>query len=226
MSKLFTKFANWFLSTQFWRWVARKHIAYFTFRFYGYPKLPMESYFEIKDILRKDPNAFYAFVSADKESLAWRLTHWMTRAQWGHAGILYLDGFQVRVSHMKGDGLNDWNLLDLLRECDCFAVVKMPFKDPATGFEKFKKRYEIIKSSPSVEYDFPLSLDHQIHNWVINGDDPPPTFKLYCSEYVYVLGENLVEGCNFKAKEFSGRLVFEPDDVYKAGHVLFEYVHH
>src|SRR5690606_13497222 len=122
---MLNKLLTWFLSTKLWVSLARHLVAYFTFRVFGYPKFPMQKYFEILDLMSKDPESLYAFVSADKDSLAWKLTNFLTKAQWGHAGFAEIENGHVIIWHMKAKGLQKWHLLDLLRECDNFAIIKL-----------------------------------------------------------------------------------------------------
>ena len=226
MPKFITWLMEWFLNTQIWVRLARHQVAYFTFRLYGYPKFPMEKYFEIEAILKnnQDPDCFFGFVAADQDSLSWKLTHAITKAAWGHAGYLYIDpAGHIRCSHMKGDGLNNWNVLDILRESDCFAVLKYKLKP---GFKDvLHSRLKAIETAPTVQYDYTMSLDSDIPNWLAEGIPMPSgekPFNIYCSEYVYVLGHSITEP-SFVAKDYEDRLVFEPDDAYHAGEVVFEY---
>ena len=222
MPKFLVGIVEWFLTTNFWVKIARHHIAYFTFRTFGYPKFPMERYFEILKILQDNPDKRYGFVAADKDSLSWKLTHMMTKAKWGHAGVLYLENDQVRASHMKGDGLNDWHVLDILRESDKFAVLELGLSGNSRN--AYDRRFEFARTSAkaSLKYDFTMSLSTHVFGWLDDGGlhDADKSYVLYCSEYLYALCEGLSP--SIKAEEFNGRLLFEPDDAYKCCKVVFE----
>lgn len=231
---MLNRIASWFLATKLWRRVASREIAYFTFRTFGYPKFPMEKYFEIEALLqrtwREVPNVskkMYAFVCADYDSLSWKLNNKVTGARWGHAGYVYIGAdLRPRILHMKGNGLNDWCLLDLLREVDAFALIEVDM--PVNDYNVAEKRVDKLKLCHSVAYDYSLELDESLIKWL----DPssmvstPNTvawrgnkvLNIYCSEFVYYIFYPL-----FRARNFRGRQVFEPDDLYRQGKVIFEH---
>lgn len=222
----FVDVIDWFLTTNIWVKIARKYIAYFTFRTFGYPKFPMEKYFDIKKIMSSNPEKRYGFVAADINSLSWKLTNFFTGANWGHAGVLYMDGEHVRASHMKGNGLNDWHVLDILRESDHFAVYELEFEN-IEAKKTFDKRFKFIRESVSatLTYDFTMSLDQDVFDWITAGTLNSTVltskkYSLYCSEYNYALCDGLVP--KMVAKKYNGRLIFEPDDAYRCNKVVFE----
>lgn len=218
------KLLKWFVSTKAWYRLARHTIAHFTFRTFGYPHFPMIQYFNIVKAIAEDIDAVYAFVSADKDSLAWKLSRIFTRGIWGHAGIVVWENGHPIVYHMKGTGLNCWHLLDILRECDHFALVKLAIPKDKTA--SARGRLEKFKTYP-LAYDFQLELNPAIMEWLVNNEDLPAgndPIKLYCSEFVLAIGTGLVTNSDFAPIRRMGQNVFEPDHVYKyGGSVVFEH---
>jgi len=218
---------KWFTNTHVWLFIARHYIAHFTFRTFGYPKFPMSRYLEIKKILEEDNGkSLFAFVSADKSSLAWKLTNLMTKAKWGHAGFVLLDeNKEPIIWHMKGSGITKWHLLDIVREVDDFAVIKMSI--PEAAIDEAKARLNKIISAPTVKYDYQLELNPAFINWLLSGSESLPegekNLKLYCSEFVYVVGYGLVDDPDFKERSSYGLKSFEPDNVFACGEVVFQH---
>jgi len=224
---MLTKFLNWFKTTSLWVRLARHTIAHFTFRLFGYPKFPIEKYFDIVDAMTLDPDALYSFVSADKSSLAWRLNHFITGAFWGHAGIVLFEGGKPTAWHMKGNGLNGWHLLDILKECDNFALVKLPLH--GADLTEAKRRLEVLKNAPLVAYDYQLELTPDVLDFLQLGapiEEGAKPLKIYCSELNYAICYGLIKDPTWKGywepRVKVGMHVFEPDQVYAGGPVVFE----
>jgi len=175
----------------------------------------------------KDTKSIYAFVSVDQESMSWKLNHLVSRCKWSHAGFVELgsDG-ELRISHMMGPGLCDWYLVDLLREVDHFALIKLP----VDNISKVRSRINAVKLAASesmVEYDFSLSLDkHTVEALDALASQPliksKDKLKLYCAEYVYVGTIGHVPEGRFNPSVVLDHEAVEPDDVYRCGDVVYE----
>lgn len=224
--KFYLKALDNILKTKVYKRFALKWLAKFSFRRFGWPTFPMEKYFVIREIVRKwdkGKDGLMSFVSSDRSILNWKINHLMTNCVWGHAGLIYLgEDKEVRVKHMIGEGLKDISLLDLLKEVDNFALVKLPI-----ATDKLAKAWQRIFaidgiSSTNIEYDFALTLQQNVLDQIPKLNGTSGKLQLYCSEYVYVVGSGLVDNDHFKAHEIADRLVFEPDNVYQSGDVLFE----
>ena len=120
------RFANWLGSTKAWKWFAEKYIGHMTFRMMGYPKFPMEDFFEIVNAMGSK-NSIYCFASSDHDSLASMMIRRVTRTgKMSHGGVIVPGGVRgTRILHMKGRGPADQHLLDILREIDYFAVIEV-----------------------------------------------------------------------------------------------------
>lgn len=236
MPKFLQNLLNWFVTTKAWVMFARHILAHFTFRVFGYPKFPMSKYIEIKKALENDPEGLYTFTSADTDSLAWRATHMVSGADWGHAGFVRLEDGEPHIWHMKGTGRTRGHLLDLLRECDNFALVKMPLK--GDNLKIAKQRFQTLIEAPEIKYNYTLAMPKIIlgkdelfvqgtkGSFILMNEDK--TFQkitqvlhLFCSEWVYVVGAGLVDDPDFVASWEFGRYMFDPDDVFNGGDPVF-----
>jgi len=236
---MFNRFAAYFLTTKLWRKLATHIVAHFTFRTFGYPKFPMDGYYQVMKILKDAASSQYhyafAFVCTDRDALAWKIQNFVTKAQWGHAGLVVFDLGKIydvggiRAIHMKGNGLNDWSLLDLLRECDDFALIRIPLFNGDCELEVDRRLYE-VRNADTCEYDFSMELDQVVLDWLnprLPNELPvgKKKFKMYCSEFVYALFRGVMPlGRGLTARQFRDRAVFEPDDLYKQGEVVFQHV--
>jgi hypothetical protein len=204
--KLLNSFLQWFDETAFWHFLSKNVIAHLTFRIDGYPGFDFDKWPELQEVLEKsvfDPFHVYAFVLADRKSLSSILVRWISKSDWSHAGIIAYPF----AYHMKGKGLIKQGILNLVHECDDFAVIKIPVTEANAAHERiewYKKRVG------QIHYDFEQELEEQAS---INEKK-----DIYCSELVYVI----VKGISaVKPSLVAGRLVFSPDDVYKSGEVIF-----
>ena len=227
---LFTRFLAWFATTRAWAKFARHWMGYFTFRVFGYTKFPLEKYFDILKKFDESPDGIYAFVSGDQSSLSYKFNHLLTDCQWSHAGIIKKeDGHHLRAWHMKGNGLNHWHLLEILRACDRFALLRMPIEGENIAIAN--SRLDAIVTAPLVPYDFSFQMPQEIIDWLTKGmplsvEDKGKlqALKLYCSEMDYVIGAGLVEPGHVFATHWDlGSEVFEPDDIYTSCDVVYEY---
>lgn len=122
---------------------------------------------------------------------------------------------------MINSGFLDQSLLDLLREVDDFALIYLPMTDK--GEEEAWKRVRRLKSLPRLAYDFTLRIQPDLLRWVEKGGFPGHvSTKAYCSGLVYLIAHDLVLDPDFRTHWFGDREIFEPDDVYAGGRVLFE----
>lgn len=205
-------FFQWLDETALWKWFARRVLAHLTFRVWGYPEFDFEkvpALFHEVAMGRQMKNKVQAFVLADRATLASILIRLVSRSKWSHAGWIVHDskGSPFAV-HMKGSGMVVQSLYALLRECDDFAVVRIPVKDREAVLQK------IIDYSlrDTVRYDFEQEL----------GDDASPleVEDVYCSELVWLCAK---EHADLKLSTVLGRRAFSPDDVARSGEIVWEY---
>lgn len=212
---MINRFLRWFSRTNFWVWFCKNYVAKMTFRLFGYCEFDISQYFEIKKMLREESrkeNSVFAFTLCDHKCLAAYLIRTVSKCFWTHAGMLKLENGQVFVYHMKGKGIIKEHLLNVLKRTDSFAVLR--YGTCETGLERYNIMLQEIMDN-KVPYDYQQELDdHYLE-------------KMYCSELVYVLVSDIVSSSRSPVvphKEFA-REVFEPDDVYNTGHILFSYKH-
>jgi hypothetical protein len=202
-----------FSRTRFWQWLSAKIIAHLTFRLFGYPRLPMEQYFDIVEAVaaaeRQGPG-FCAFVQSDTLSLAALLTRWVTASTYTHAGVLDPED-SSQVFHMKGNGIVRQHLLEVLRQTDRLAIVRFDLVPEEA--EVFERRLDDLLQR-RVAYDYQLELEDF---------EARPVTKLYCSELVWHLGKGLVDHRAFRPQLQAGRHVFAPDTIRASGRLLFEH---
>lgn len=214
--------------TKAWLWFSKNLMAHFTFRFWGYPTFPIEEAYNIPRIIEqseKEGPGYYCFVCADRKSLATILIEKVTGSYFGHAGIVVPGKTleETRIYHMKGIGHCDWNILTLLKEVDDFAILKFPVSKEIQ--EKILKRVAFSRDNSELFlYDFSQEWPNDPYTWeeieqTVN--DKQPVY-VYCSEFCFIAGDRLVTNPDFKPHTEFGRLIFEPDDLYKAGKVIFE----
>lgn len=205
--KIIDKFFSWFSRTKLWLWFARNIVGHLNFRLFGYPNFPMSKYQKIIDAIKRSEESgyfLYAFVSCDSKSLAAYLIRWVSQGYYSHAGII---NYPVpdQIVHMRGDGVQQDLLLDLLKEIDNFAIVRYPISKE--NLDKANLRIKDVIDS-QIPYDYQQEIDSN---------------KLYCSELVWTVGDDLVELSGFDPNTELGRQVFDPDRVYQLGQVIFEH---
>ena len=193
--------------TAFWEWFVKKYLSSYTLRFFGYPKFPMDDFFKIVDKL--DKNKIYCFVCSDYESLGSKVIRSISDSKFTHAGfILPGDDRSIRCVHMRSTGLHEDHLLSLLREVDYIGVVEPDIKCPEDYGEAKTRLKDIVAREKEYSYDFEERLD--------NGER-----KLYCSELVFEVLEDLCTSRNFKPETILGREVFLPDNIVDIGDVVY-----
>jgi len=223
---LLDRFLNWFSTTTMWVKFARHWLGYFTFRVFGYTRFPMDQYFAIKDTFDKAPDGIFGFVCADTQCLAYRINHWLTGCTWSHAGLIRKHGDHLYAWHMKGNGLVCWHLLDVLKQCDRFALGRLAIE--GDNIKIANDRFDTICSDPLVPYDYRLEIPQDVIQWLETGKPLDESDKerlqkltIYCSEFAYVIGAGLCEP-DLAPHVVHGRKVFEPDDLYDAMQGLFD----
>ena len=216
---------GWFSTTKLWRWLARNILGHMTFRVWGYPKFDMDGYYAIEKLLIDNPDKMFVFVGADTESLAWQFNHAITQCEWGHAGFVRLNDLKIpTLYHMRGTGLNINSLLDYLREVDSIAIMELEFgsqEDQAKAEDRFQK---LLKPGVKLDYDFTLSLEdpEALADSITASEVFDLSLKIYCSEFVYIVGVGAVSNPNFTPSYFSGRWAFEPDDLFHSTKVVYQ----
>lgn len=212
MRKVVSYFLELLLATSLWRTIVKMKP-----RIFCYPKFPLEEYFTIREIIRKNPQSVYCFVGVDNASLSTKIQRAVFGVYWAHSGFVFLgeDG-ELYIDHVRWYGILKWNLLKYLRECDEFALLRIPLREGEA--EIFHKRLETIKRS-QVEY----RLRDNIHKEpqytnpaYLNGQNP---IVLYCSEYQYYACLNLTANPIWR----TGKERFNPDHVYQGCDVVWEF---
>lgn len=205
---------NLVLGSRAWRRFARRYMAYFTFRIWGWPQLPKSSYFIMRSLAKSKlgQRGVLAFVSVDKQILNYKVNHWLTGCRWGHAGLVYWGAdAELRVMHMLNNGFNDDYLIDLMGECDGMALMWLPMQTDAQVETYWQRIADIRKRKDEINYDYQLDLDGK------------PT-DLYCSELVLVTCQGLTID-SLVPRRVHGVMSFTPDDLYKAGRILFDAIY-
>ena len=211
MKKAFCAFLAWLDETWAWHWFARKVLGHLTLRLYGYPKFDFEKWHELCVVLQEaaaDRGAVYAFVLADRLTLASILIRKVSASRWSHAGWLRNEH---TVVHMKGKGVCVQHILCVLHECDDFALVRFqtPYKQMITA------RIDEYASAPNgtVAYDFEQELE--------SDSSPVEAKDIYCSELVWVCGRPELA---LLPSVVLGRNCFSPDDVASHGQIVWSHV--
>jgi len=207
--KIFNWIFKWFSRTKFWLWFSNTILSGTSYRIKGHPEFPMEKYeeeilpaLEASDL---EGRYMYAFTCADTKSLTKLLITLVSGSFFSHAGLIYPD--HRHLVHMLGKGITQNHILNELKEIDNFAIMRFPLTDAEyVEYQRRVEKYIRLK----VPYDFQQELDDGVT-------------KMYCSELVWKVGRGLVDNENFKPREELGRLIFEPDDVYKNGEIIFEH---
>jgi hypothetical protein len=135
---------------------------------------------------------------------------------WGHTGFVEIDNEgELSINHIRYYGLLRWKLLKYLRECDEFALLRLPLneeektlvKDRLAKVNKSKVVYKLRDSlSKLAQYKDPIYWFHS------------DIFEFYCSEYQYFICQGFMN----KVWE-RGRDRFTPDDIYNGSEVVWEF---
>ena len=198
------------LSSKMWTRIVSTNL-----RLKGYPSFNMADYFEIRDIIRKDPGSLYMFVGSDTANLSLKIQRKMLEVKWAHSGFLELGkDDEIYASHVRYTGYRYYPLIRYLKEIDEFAVIKLRYPD-IENENTAKARYHKMKNS-NVRYSLAENMQSRKQYGCnpLAWDEP---FLCYCSEYQYVVSMGLIDS-HWK----EGKKQFTPDDVYNGGRVVFE----
>jgi hypothetical protein len=222
---LLDRILTYITTTRAWVIFARHWLGHLTFRIFGYTKFPMEQYYIIEKAIESAPDGIFAFVSADTSCLAYKANHLLTKCQWSHAGLIRKgDDGHLYAWHMKGDGLNCWHLLNVLKQCDRFAAGRLRIE--GDNLLAANARLDAIIGDPLVPYDYRLEIPQDVIDWLatgkgIEGDkERLQSLKLYCSELCYVVGAGLANP-DMNPTVVHSRRVYEPDSLFSDMEVLF-----
>lgn len=211
LKKISSPFLEKFLSTKLWKSIVRINL-----RLYGYPKLPLESYFEIRRIVKENLDDIFCFVGVDNASVATWFQRKVLGYYWGHTGFVEVDDEgELSINHIRYYGLLRWKLLKYLRECDEFVLLKLPLNSEEK--EIVRKRLAKVNKS-RVRYKLRDNL-----NKLPQYKDPKywyhsDRFEFYCSEYQYFICQGLMNDVWDRGKDR-----FTPDDVFNGCEVVWEY---
>ncbi len=214
MKKLLGAFLQRFDETRAWKWFAREILAHLTFRISGYPEFDFDRWPELRDVTSKawnDPDAVYAFVLADRATLASKLIRLVSKSRWSHAGWIAFDPYNGTTAiHMKGSGLLHQHVINVLRECDDFALVRIPVRNKDAVINNI---WSYVRSPEKVRYDFEQELESQA--------SPLEVKDIYCSELVWVCAK---DHANLMTSEVLGRVAFSPEDVARSGEIVWSHI--
>lgn len=237
MRKYLYKAMYWFAATKAWEKIANKWIGKFTFRNFGYTKLAdkMDLQFVIHDRMQclieealvKEEYWLYAFVVADKESLAGKVIGGIAKQKYNHAGIFNWinDGSKVSdflCHHMKGRGCVKQHFSNQMAQNDRFTIVRFKLDNKAEHDEAMRRMDFITKNRNRFKYDFQQKLQ-SVHDYRKDFDSDPKTksdsfWMMYCSELVWFYIRGIVE--HSRTEIILGRDAYGPDNVYKDGELV------
>lgn len=210
--RIFFSLLEKFLATKTW-----KSIVHMTPRLYGYPAFPLEDYFRIREIIRSNPDEIYCFVGVDNASVSTWVQRLTMSIYWAHSGFVLLDASgEVVIKHVRWRGLLHWPLLKYLKECDEFALLKVPL----TAGEKEIVSERLAKLHRSkiiykIRDNIHLEKQYTDPDFLKESN----RFVLYCSEYQYYACMDLTQDKIWQR----GRARFTPDDVYRGCDVVWEH---
>jgi hypothetical protein len=176
---------------------------------FGYHGFKASNYLKIKDALSADPLALYAFCSLEKNKPAYKIENIALGSKYSHCGIV-LRGTtpdDITLVHVEGNGLHVEHILDIIDKVDEFLIVKLPIAE--NNLDKARERVlTAIEKKNEYSYDKTFDLDNEEK-------------KVYCSEFVYNIGEGLVDDKDFKPKWCKGIKMFSPDTIPDCGTKVF-----
>lgn len=216
------KFLEWFDGTWFYKWFASTFVAHFTFRNWGYTKFPIDEYFDIVKMAK--PGEFYAFVSSDYQSLASKLIRLAVngKTRFTHAGIILFNGIEKTTAmHMQGKGLVVEPLLNVLKQSDYFAVVRIPLQNQKCEKEALDRIKWALENMEKIEYDYEQTLDEKARVQKLMAKRTlKDVVSWYCSELFLHVFAGLTQK-ELKPRKVLGRDVFDPDSVADHGEVIY-----
>jgi hypothetical protein len=222
MPEILIKPISWLLTTKTYRNFARNILSGWTLRTYGYPKLKAACYWQIKEELKKaiaEQDGIFVFCSADTKMVSYKIEHLFTSNEYGHCGFVFIDDAgEVSVKHVNTTGFVVEPLLNVLNR-DRFYVGRLPVSDLAEAKRRLTLLEELCnKPEDAFDYDYSIELEPELISLICDPTSVIPSnfkFKMYCSEFIYLVGKDLVAEPNFKLNWFGDRYLFEPDDVYE-----------
>jgi len=238
VKKWLAKAAAKVILTKPYRWFARRALAHFTFRVWGYTEFPMTLYWTLVDAIegKKAEGApgIFVYVAVDRLALSYLANHFFSSCVWSHTGILDVDGEDNKnwdTVSMTSAGFTRKPLLDYLKMTDGFAVGFLPLKSAEAEAEARRRlgKIEELGGGDAVQYDFSLQINENVLAWLKGDGELEEGFKplkIYCSEMVWMVAADLEadELRELKPHWFIDRTVVEPDDVAEAleGNFLFK----
>lgn len=224
--------------TKPYRWFARRALAHFTFRVWGYTLFPMDLYWNLVDAIKEKKAegrpGLFVYVAVDRLALSYLANHLFSGCEWSHTGILDSDLEDNRgwaTVSMTSAGFTRKPVLEYLKMTDSFAVGFLPLKNKEAEIEARRRLAKIdeLGGEAAVQYDFSLRISDEVVEWLKgNGElaDGSKPLKIYCSEMVWmvVTGLEADELREVRPHWFIDRTVVEPDDIVQAldGNFLFK----
>ena len=228
------KILAWILKTKTYRNLVRNVLSGWTVRRYGWPSFKGSKYWEIKAALEKSladkGKGIFVFCSVDTKMVSYKLNRRLTDCKFNHSGIIFKDpAGELAIKHINPFGYIYEPLLDFLGRVDHFYVGRMPLADLKEGQRRLDLIEDLIqKPYLHFDYDYSIELEPTLIDYVSDPDKSGlpdrmlNSVKLYCSEFIYLIGYKLVTDEDFKARWFHDRYIFEPDDVYRGTEPLFD----
>jgi len=224
--------------TKPYRWFARRALAHFTFRVWGYTEFPMDLYWNLVDAVQakkgEDKPGLFVYVAVDRLALSYLANHLFSDCEWSHTGILDVGDENNKgwaTVSMTSAGFTRKPLLEYLKMTDSFAVGFLPLKNEEAEVEARRRlaKIEGLGGGDAVQYDFSLQINENVLAWLKGDGELEEGFKplkIYCSEMVWMVAADLEadELRELKPHWFIDRTVVEPDDVAEAleGNFLFK----
>jgi len=220
---------SWLLTTKTYRNFARNILSGWTLRTYGYPKLSASRYWDMKAAVKKaitEEDGLFVFCSADTKMVSYKLENLFMTCKYGHCGFVFLDSTgELSVKHVNTKGFVTESLLNAITR-DGFYIGRLPI----SNLTEARRRLELletlcIKPNDTFDYDYSIELEPELITLICdpNSQIPPNfKFKMYCSEFIYLVGKDLVSDPNFKPEWFGDRYIVEPDDIYKGTKPIYE----
>jgi hypothetical protein len=229
LPEIITKPISWLLETKIYKNFARSVLSGLTFRWWGYPKLQGADYWKIREALLKEyekGDGIFVWCSADDKMASCGLTKLFSKCKYCHSGFIFFDPNhaaqpgELSVKHINTYGYVYEPFENVMNRLDSVYIGRMPIKD----LEEARRRLALLDvlcdypPGENFDYDYALQLEQDLIDLVCDPDAKIPSdlkCRIYCSEFVYLVGHGLVDDPDFKPTWFGEKLIFEPDDVYE-----------
>lgn len=236
MPKFLVKILAWILETKAFKYFARNILSEWTLRGFGWPKLKGSSYWKIKETIEKSlaekGDSIFVFCSVDRKMVSYNLERLLIGSKWSHAGFIFIDPNnsakpgELSIKHINAYGFVYEPLQDYLNKLDAFCLCRLPVSD----IEEARRRFKLIEKICSLpgenfDYDYSIRLEPELIDLICNKNTEIPEnmkIRIYCSEFVYLVGKDIVTDPNFKEHWFEDRYLFAPDRVYISTERLLE----